>query len=516
MALAILVFGNVYENVAFADDGTMDVTDFGAVGNGIADDRAAIQTAINTAAANGGGVVYFPEGDYRVEEIIQLKSNVSLQLDDDATIINGINISGHPSIIFMTGPFTNDGEQVTWARTENISISGGTIDMNGELSSDGSYCNNLPNIGSSGAFAIGYSDNFTIEDVTFKNSYKGHAIQICACNGVEITDCTFVGQALPNYLTDSQIINLETIQIEPSTTNGFPYASNNTYEAARNVTISGCYFGASNECGEPVTAIGTHNQVPDGQKCNNIWILNNTFSNMVYSGLRFCGYEDVVIRGNVFNKGTSSQSVNYRENGCYLINAYCYNNTTDTMDLNKRITIDNNSFYIADVKTRPIRVARDKEEISGTVSDITITNNTIVNTSSGSTDVGIHALRISSGLIITGNSITGGYRGIEVQNCSGSITISNNAISGLDYQYVRIIGCGDYQKINLFTHGCGTINMVTANGKYTFTAVPNSGYTFDAYYGENALETLITRNISLTYNINKTTNVSRHPLFVAE
>lgn len=37
---------------------------------------------------------------------------------------------------------------------------------------------NLPLINSSGAFAIGNSNNVTIKNVTFKDSYQGHAIQI--------------------------------------------------------------------------------------------------------------------------------------------------------------------------------------------------------------------------------------------------------------------------------------------------------------------------------------------------
>ena len=201
----------------FADEVTpLNVRDYGAVGDGQTDDRAAIQAAIDAAATgSGGGVVQFPAGTYLVEEIVVLKSNITLTLDQNATILNGINQASHPSIIFMTGPFTEDGEQVLWGSTQNITITGGTIDMNGELNTSGSAAKNLPNIGSSGAFALGYSSNVTIENVTFRDSYKGHAIQICACNGVTIKNCSFLGQALPNFLTDSQKINLETIQIEP-------------------------------------------------------------------------------------------------------------------------------------------------------------------------------------------------------------------------------------------------------------------------------------------------------------
>jgi len=497
----------------FANTTPLNVRDYGAVGDGQTDDRAAIQAAIDVAAENGGGTVQFPAGTYLVEEIVVLKSNITLLLDQNATILNGINQANHPSIIFMTGPFTEDGKQVLWKSTKNIAIIGGTIDMNGELNASGNAAKNLSKIGSSGAFALGYSSNVTIENVTFKDSYKGHAIQICACDGVTIKNCSFLGQALPNTLSDSKIINLETIQIEPSTTKGFPYALNETGVPSQNITIDGCYFGASEKAGEPVVAIGTHNQVASAQKCHHINITNNEFDSMMYAAIRFCGYEDVTIQDNVFKKKAANESVHYREKGCFLINAYCYNNTTDSLDLNKRITINNNTFHIADPNTRGIRVAKDKDSYRGTVSDITITNNTITNTSSNSEDMAIQAMRINNNLTITGNTISGGYRGIEVQYCGGKITMNNNKISNMKYQHVRLISCGKNQKIYFYTHGNGSINVSTKNNIYTFTAVPNAGYSFVAYYKENALETKVTTNSTVTFPVDQSGNIYRHPLF---
>lgn len=43
-----------------------DVRDYGALGDGVTDDTAAIQAAIDAAFTAGGGVVYLPEGVYRV------------------------------------------------------------------------------------------------------------------------------------------------------------------------------------------------------------------------------------------------------------------------------------------------------------------------------------------------------------------------------------------------------------------------------------------------------------------
>ena len=494
----------------------LDVMDFGAAGDGVTDDHEAIQAAIDAASnGEGGGIITFPAGTYLAEDFITLKSNITLLLDDEATIVNGINDSGVPCIVFLTGPFTRGADKHTWEGVENVTFKGGTIDMNGQLNGDGSAAQNLPEVNSANAFALGYSRNIHIENVTFLNNYKGHVMQICACDGVTIKNCTFKGQSLPNFLTDDQTKNLEMIQIESSSASGFPYAANDTGEASRNIIIENCYFGASDLCGEPSVAIGTHSQVATAEKCNHITIRNNTFDNMRFGGIRFCGYEDVLIQGNTFIKKTKEESAQYLDSGCSLINVYCATNSTTKMDLNRRITVDGNVFKIADPKTRAIRICKDKENYQGSVTDITVTNNHITNTSSKSNQNGIQVFRISDKLTITGNSVNGGYRGIEVQACTGDITIANNRVTGQSDQFVRFYECGDNKNIYFYTHGDGTLEVSTANNKYSITAVANAGYRFSAYYKEGTLTNKVSTNSKQTVAINLSGSAyRRHPLFV--
>ncbi len=65
---------------------TYDVFDFGAKGNGEAIDTAAINHAIQEAAAAGGGTVNLRAGTYRCYSI-HLKSNVALFLAPGSTIL---------------------------------------------------------------------------------------------------------------------------------------------------------------------------------------------------------------------------------------------------------------------------------------------------------------------------------------------------------------------------------------------------------------------------------------------
>src|SRR3984885_14743451 len=63
-----------------------NIKDFGAIGDGVNLDSKAINKAIDAAANAGGGTVYFPAGNY-LSGSIHLKSNISLFIDQGATII---------------------------------------------------------------------------------------------------------------------------------------------------------------------------------------------------------------------------------------------------------------------------------------------------------------------------------------------------------------------------------------------------------------------------------------------
>src|SRR4051794_385096 len=63
-----------------------NVRDFGAKGDGKALDSPAVNKAIDAAAANGGGTVFFPAGTYRSFSI-HLKSNITLYFDQGSVLL---------------------------------------------------------------------------------------------------------------------------------------------------------------------------------------------------------------------------------------------------------------------------------------------------------------------------------------------------------------------------------------------------------------------------------------------
>jgi polygalacturonase len=128
-ALAILIFGAITSLRAEALDAVCDPRDFGAAADGQTNDQLAIQAAIDSCAGAGGGTVYLYSGTFLSAPIF-LKTNVTLQLDSDATLLGTQNPadyqrqSGMPDIGRSILSLVNTGAGET-----DVTITGsGTID----------------------------------------------------------------------------------------------------------------------------------------------------------------------------------------------------------------------------------------------------------------------------------------------------------------------------------------------------------------------------------------------------
>lgn len=64
-----------------------DVMSYGAIGDGVADDTAALQAAINAASAAGGGIVYLPSAAYLITSALTVKSYVTMRGEGMASTV---------------------------------------------------------------------------------------------------------------------------------------------------------------------------------------------------------------------------------------------------------------------------------------------------------------------------------------------------------------------------------------------------------------------------------------------
>ena len=119
---------------ASASAATLNVKDFGAKGDGLTLDTAAIQNAIDTAAKSGDTVTFAP-GTYLTGSVF-VKSHVTLRIDKNVTLLGSQHLSDYPIM-----PTRIAGIEMSWPaaliniyRQSNASIEGeGTIDGDGKI-----------------------------------------------------------------------------------------------------------------------------------------------------------------------------------------------------------------------------------------------------------------------------------------------------------------------------------------------------------------------------------------------
>lgn len=142
-----------------------NVQNFGAKGDGITDDTAAIQSAIDAAAAAGGGQVYMPTGTYIVsggeepsDGCLMLKSNVYLYGDGmGATTVQVADGSDTK----ITGVIRSAyGEETHDFGVSNLTIDGNRDNTTGKI--DGWFNGYIPG-------EAGYDSNVTLDSVEIKD-----------------------------------------------------------------------------------------------------------------------------------------------------------------------------------------------------------------------------------------------------------------------------------------------------------------------------------------------------------
>jgi len=306
-----------------------NVVDFGAKGDGKTLDSPSINKAIEEAASKGGGTIYFPAGTY-LSVSIHLKSNISLYLEQGATILAASTLDGfkydspEPNIWGDSLKYQDFGHShwhnsLIWGENlQNISILGpGLIwgkglDWNGEKipysgnkSISLKLCHNviirdisILHGGWFGILATGV-DNLTLDNLKIDTNSDGFNID--CCTNVRVSNCTInspaddaiclkssfaLGMALATSnvtITNCQVsgydmgslLDKNYKKIERKTNSGgtgrikFGTESNGGF---RNITISNCVFDFC--CGLSLESV-------DGALLEDVTITNITMRNIV-------------------------------------------------------------------------------------------------------------------------------------------------------------------------------------------------------------------------------------------
>lgn len=141
-ASASTVTESVYgENGAAGTAGIFSVADFGAEGDGLADDAAAIQAAFDFARDAGGGVVYFPPGRYMIKGLQTL------------TFYGNMKLAGVPGVSVLD--FSDRDGSTVDAGYKYLISAFGTFDSPVYLTADAPENGSVAQLSSTAGFAEG-------------------------------------------------------------------------------------------------------------------------------------------------------------------------------------------------------------------------------------------------------------------------------------------------------------------------------------------------------------------------
>ena len=349
----LVTSGGVYTlTIVTTKNASNNVKDYGAIGDGVADDYNAIKNTLLV-----GGVIEFEQDKiYSVSQQLKIKSNTTLNLNG-ATLRRDFSTSATGS--GLIGFFED--------YIKNVTIQNGTLDINGT------------NYGSAVANGFGGNgiDNLLIKNVTITDVVDLHALDFSNWTNSVVEDCNFLGQVRISSDTEK-----EAIQFDPG------YGDALGYGVTENITIQRCVFDGNTATGTGTfkAAIGNHSANTLGCVTKGINILNNTFNGMTYTGIRCYGWQNVTVDGNKFNdvktgviaqEGTGTNPIstegliitnNIFEDDTQITTNCVYINRKDatSITLSHNVLIDSNIF---NTRGNAVRVER--------TNTITITNNKV-------------------------------------------------------------------------------------------------------------------------------------------
>jgi polygalacturonase len=176
-----------------AKSGVYNIRDYGAQGDGVTLATEAINQAVESCGAAGGGQVYFPPGRY-LSGTIHLRSKVTLFLDAGSVLVGTTNLSlyqaFHPPADVPEAKFAGNWHRALLVAdgVEDIAIMGsGIIDGNKVFDPRGEERMRGPH-----TILFGNSSNIVFRDVTFRDS-ANYAVFMENCSDVEVRNVKITG-----------------------------------------------------------------------------------------------------------------------------------------------------------------------------------------------------------------------------------------------------------------------------------------------------------------------------------
>jgi len=291
----------------------------------------ALEIAGKKADGNNTAYVYVSEGEYELSHTLLIYSNTTL-------VTKGSKFRCYHNMVrnaFDNGEISATG----YNGTENIAIIGGEWEM--EVPFEYASTDNLQLTHTT--FRFGHCKNLTIKNVTFKNNYNSHDVELGGVYNAVIENCKFINDKSVNSIKNSG--GREAIQIDVNTEKAVPFIPDYDYTQCKNITVKDCYFK------NKFRGVGSHHGVI-GKPYENMKIYNNTFTNI--GGVAVFGiyWNNIEIYNNIMNNVGSGIDIysisNLSSKNLMNYLNFSYEETLETVK-NSRSKICNN--YISIRKT---------------------------------------------------------------------------------------------------------------------------------------------------------------------
>jgi hypothetical protein len=206
--------------------GVVNVKDFGAKGDGVTDDTAAIQAAFNVIGNNGGGVVLFPPATYHLTTAIMYDGGNLTIIGNGAVLEHTVAGSSTLNITGGTTSYVTDGA---------ITVGDTTISM---VSTDGINAGDICYIQAEGTDALWCKER--------NYYYKGEFVKVISVTASSIEIAT---PAIDSYITGASVVKLNDNDVKIS---GLKIARNNNSGCLNisniaNVILENCKIEGANE-----------------------------------------------------------------------------------------------------------------------------------------------------------------------------------------------------------------------------------------------------------------------------
>ncbi len=277
------------------------------------DSTKAIQAALDKAAKKGTAKkrvqVYLPAGTYYITKTLTIGSNTYLKCHKNAKIIKKSK-----NVLYMLRSAKS--EKKGYNNIKNVTIEGGIWDAK--------FLKYNKETGGS-LFFFAHSQNLEFLNLTLRNNYGTHLLELGGVKDVRIKGCKFYGFKKSSNESDKEAIQLDICHNEEILPGGGPFDDT----PCRNITIE------ENEIYDYPRAIGSHSMVKDiypsdivirnnrihdisenavyAYNYKNLTVTDNTFEN-VYAGVVFKSYapegEETIFKR---NKGVKAMSLPGRD-----------------------------------------------------------------------------------------------------------------------------------------------------------------------------------------------------------